>query len=334
MKKTFAIFLTVVMLAACFFCIPGYAAKKSGPTPGEEISGDKTADTIRQMFKKGDDVRDAGLKTPADIKRYDDIQYVSDKKYNVLDVYRPKKAGNKKLPVIVSYHGGGWVYGDKERYQYYCMNLAQRGFAVVNYTYRLAPAYKFPAPLEDTNSVFSWILKNAKKYGFDTKNLFALGDSAGGQGLACYAAILTNPEYAAKYSFKVPKGLKLNAIALNCGVYDFSDPSVANMDMMKGIFKVYLPDWGTQDELKMLSAVNWVTSDYPPTYIMTATGDFLKMQAPIMAKCLSEHNVPFTYKLYGSQKNQLGHVFHCNIKSPDAKICNDDECSFFRAHMA
>lgn len=333
MKKTFAIFLTVVMLAACFFCIPGYAAKKNGPTPGEEVSGDKTADTIRQMFKKGDDVRDAGLKTPSDIKRFDDIQYASDKKYNVLDVYRPKKAGNKKLPVIVSYHGGGWVYGDKERYQYYCMNLAQRGFAVVNYTYRLAPAYKFPAPLEDTNSVFSWILKNAKKYGFDTKNLFALGDSAGGQGLACYAAIITNPAYAAKYTFKVPKGLKLNAIALNCGIYDFSDPSVADTDMMKDIFKVYLPDWGTQDELKMMSAVNWVTSDYPPTYIMTATGDFLKMQAPIMAKCLSEHNVPFTYKLYGSQKNQLGHVFHCNIKSPDAKICNDDECNFFRAHM-
>lgn len=333
MKKTFAIFLTLVMLAACFFCVPGYAAAKSRTTPGEEISGNLTVDTIRQMFKKGDDKRDAGLKTPADIKRYDDIQYASDKKYNVLDVYRPNKAKNKKLPVIVSYHGGGWVYGDKERYQYYCMNLAERGFAVVNYTYRLAPAYKFPAPLEDTNSVFAWILKNADKYGLDTKNLFAVGDSAGGQGLACYAAIVTNPEYAAKYSFKVPKGLKINAVALNCGIYDFSDPAMTNNDQTKSIMSLYLPNGGTQEEYKMLSAVNWVTSDYPATFIMTATGDFLKMQAPIMAKCLSEHNVPFTYKLYGTQKNQLQHVFHCDIKSKDAKICNDDECNFFLAHM-
>lgn len=55
------------------------------------------------------------------------------------------------IPVIVSVHGGGWGYGDKERYQYYCMSLAQQGFAVVNFSYRLASKYKFPAPLEDTN---------------------------------------------------------------------------------------------------------------------------------------------------------------------------------------
>lgn len=332
MKRFFALLLSLVMAFACLFCIPAFAAKKSGPTPGEEPSGNAYADGVRQMFKKGDDVRDAGLKTPPDIKRYDDIQYGSDKKYNVLDVYRPKASGTKKLPVIVSYHGGGWVYGDKERYQYYCMNLAQRGFAVVNYTYRLAPAYKFPAPEEDTNAVFTWILKNAKKYGFDTKNLFAVGDSAGGQGLACYAAILTNPEYAAKYpTIQVPKGLKLNAIALNCGVYDLTADGM--QDTMKDIYKIYLPDWGTQEEIKTLSVVNWVTANYPATFIMTATGDFLKMQAPILAKCLSEHNVPFTYKLYGSDTNKLGHVFHCNIKSADAKVCNDDECNFFKANM-
>lgn len=88
----------------------------------------------------------------------------------VLDVYRPKDTeGN--LPVIVSVHGGGWVYGDKELYQYYCMSIAQRGFAVVNFTYRLAPEYQFPAPMEDTNSVFAWILDNKDKYGMDVANL-------------------------------------------------------------------------------------------------------------------------------------------------------------------
>lgn len=327
MKKMISVLLVLVVLTASLFSVSAFAA-----TPGEEVSGNAYADGVRQMFKKGDDERDKGLKTPADIKRYNDIQYgKDDKKYQVLDVYRPKASGKKALPVIVSYHGGGWVYGDKERYQYYCMNLAERGFAVVNYTYRLAPAYQFPAPLEDTNLVFQWILKNAKKYGFDTKNLFAVGDSAGAQGLSCYAAIVTNPTYAAKYSFKVPKGLKLNAVALNCGLYDFNADGMK--DSMQDILKLYCPDWGTEEELKTLSVVNWITADYPPVYLMTATGDFLKMQAPIMAKALSEKNVPFTYKLYGTAENQLPHVFHCNIKLAEAKVCNDDECNFFKAHL-
>lgn len=113
----------------------------------------KTSDFIRKSFKEGDDIRDAGLSTPNDIVRFDNLIYGTDAQWQRLDVYRPKKLGGG-LPVIVSVHGGGWVYGDKERYQFYCMNLAQRGFAVINYTYRLAPEFPFPAALEDTVMVF------------------------------------------------------------------------------------------------------------------------------------------------------------------------------------
>ena len=111
---------------------------------------------VRYSFGKGDRKRDAGLSTPEDVKRYDDILYGRNRKWQVLDVYRPKGAEGK-LPVIVSVHGGGWVYGNKEVYQFYCMSLAQRGFAVVNFTYRLAPEYRYPAQLEDTDAVIHWI---------------------------------------------------------------------------------------------------------------------------------------------------------------------------------
>ena len=86
----------------------------------------QASDFVRTNFKKGDDIRDEGLTTPKDIIRYDDIVYGTDPKWQSLDVYRPRSAEGQKLPVIVSVHGGGWVYGDKERYQFYCMNLAQR----------------------------------------------------------------------------------------------------------------------------------------------------------------------------------------------------------------
>ena len=116
------------------------------------------SDMIRKMFHEGDVKRDAGLTTPEDIVRFDNIQYGTiEPKWQMLDVYRPKNITGK-LPVILSVHGGGWVYGDKDVYQFYCMSLAQRGFAVVNYSYRLAPEYKYPASFEDTKDVCDWII--------------------------------------------------------------------------------------------------------------------------------------------------------------------------------
>ena len=290
----------------------------------------KTSDMIRKNFKKTDDVRDAGLSTPDNIVRYDDIVYGEDAKWQALDVYRPKDKGGKELPVIVSVHGGAWVYGDKERYQYYCMNLAQRGFAVVNFTYRLAPEYKFPSPLEDTNLVFTWVLSNAEEYGFDISHIFAVGDSAGGHLLGLYTSICTNPKYAAEFTFKTPRGFVPAAIALNCGKYEISLEGDLTDEQTKLLMADFLTERGSDKELELINVTNHVTKDYPPTFLMTATGDFLKDQAPLMAAKLASCNVPFIYRLYGDSKNKLDHVFHCNIKLDEAKLCNDEECRFFR----
>lgn len=275
-----------------------------------------------------DAVRDAGLQTPENIVRFDDICYGEDTKWQKLDVYRPREAGDSVLPVIVSVHGGGWVYGDKELYQYYCMDLAQRGFAVVNFTYRLAPQYKYPAPLEDTNLVFQWMRENSEKYGLDTERIFGVGDSAGGNILGLYAAIWTNPEYAKAYEFKVPEGMNLRAVALNCGAFCMDIATEQTNELMTD----YLPEKGTPEELRLISVPNWITEHYPPTFLMTAVGDFLKYQAPYMVKTYMEHDVPFLYRFYGSRDNQLGHVFHCAIRTEDAKLCNDEECEFFRKY--
>ena len=66
---------------------------------------EKMSSIIRREFKKGDDIRDAGLTAPDDVIRYKDIAYGKDSAMQMLDVYRPKDTeGN--LPVIVSVHGG------------------------------------------------------------------------------------------------------------------------------------------------------------------------------------------------------------------------------------
>ena len=292
----------------------------------------QASDFVRKNFKAGDDIRDAGLTTPEDIVRYDDIVYGADPKWQCLDVYRPKAEEGKLLPVIVSVHGGGWVYGDKERYQFYCMSLAQRGFAVVNFTYRLAPENKFPASLEDTNSVFTWVLDNADKYGFDKEHIFAVGDSAGAHNLGLYSGICTDPAYAAKYDFRPPEGFVPTAIALNCGAYviTLSKGPDGSDDLTQTLMGDLLPEKGTDEEMELINVVNHVTPNYPPTFFMTCTGDFLKDQAPLLAEKLAEVEVPFLYRFYGDKDHELGHVFHCNIKTEDAKLCNDEECEFFK----
>jgi acetyl esterase/lipase len=288
------------------------------------------SDRIRQMFGEGDTIRDAGLTSPEDVERFDNIVYGEDAKWQIMDVYRPKNRAGEKLPVIVSIHGGGWVYGDKERYQYYCMSLAQQGFAVVNFTYRLAPEFKFPAPLEDANLVFGWILEHAAEYGMDTDHIFGVGDSAGAHQLGLYANLLTNPDYAARFDFKAPAGLKLAGIALNCGAYDIdiSNPT----DMTTGpLMKDYLPNQGSPEELDMINVVNHVTKDFPPTFYMTCTGDFLLTQAPLLGKALLDNTVPHEFRFFGDADHELGHVFHCNMKMEEAHQCNKEECDFFHS---
>ena len=293
----------------------------------------KMSDFVRASFKAADDIRDAGLETPGDIRRYDDIAYGSDPKWQVLDVYRPKVSEGQVLPVIVSVHGGGWVYGDKERYQYYCMNLAQRGFAVVNFTYRLAPEFQFPASLEDTNLVFGWVLDHADEYGFDREHVFAVGDSAGGQMLGLYAGICTNPAYASRFPFRPPAGFAPAGIALNCGVFAI-DITDEKDHMTRPLLADCLPGRGTPEELEEINVMNHITPDYPPTFCMTCTGDFLRKQPALLAAKLEEMDVPFVYRFYGDRNRQLGHVFHCNIRSEDAKRCNDEECAFFRSLLS
>jgi acetyl esterase/lipase len=288
------------------------------------------SDQIRKAFKEGDDIRDAGLTTPEDVVRYDDIVYGDDPTWQSLDVYRPRDKEGEVLPVIVSIHGGGWMYGDKERYQFYCMSLAQRGFAVVNYTYRLAPEFTFPASIEDANMVFGWVMANAEKYGMDTEHIFGVGDSAGAHQLGLYSNILTNPEYAKRFDFKTPEGLKIAGVALNCGAYviDVDNP---NDKTTAPIMSEYLPNHGTPEEIDTVNVAKHITAAFPPAYVMTCTGDFLATQAPLLLKALMENQVPHTFRFYGNSEKRLGHVFHCNMKMKEAHICNKNECDFFKS---
>ena len=317
------------------------------------------SDIIRRSFKSNDDKRDEGLVTPDDIVRYDDICYGTDRVWQVLDIYLPKAFAEsrvkkdvktdpfdseiqeiekrEKLPVILNVHGGAWVYGTKETYQFYCMSLAQKGFAVVNFTYRLASDFKFPSMIEDTNLVMHYVFENSDKFGFDLDRLYAVGDSAGAHLLSIYAAMSVNPEYAAKfemkygdrYNLKLPENLKFRALALNCGKYNFEQDNRITESGDAAILDVLLEDHGVPAEMELMNVYYAVDENFPTCFVMTASDDMLKDQSVRLAGRLAEKKVPFTMKVYGSAEKPLYHVFHCDIRSEDGMKCNDDECRFF-----
>lgn len=287
---------------------------------------------VRFVFGEGDERRDKNLTTPDTITRYDNILYGKDPVYQSLDIYVPKGTENQILPTIISVHGGGFVYGTKENYQFYCMDLATRGFKVVNFSYRLAPDNKFPAQIEDTNALFNWVSTNYEQYCLDINNLFAVGDSAGGNILALYSGLLSKPSLNEDYNFNLSlPDLKLKAIALNCGLYNpLKQNPLRDGSLTANLMKELFIEKGKKAEQEFINIENYIHKDYPPAFIMTCEDDFLKEQPRYLMKALEKRDIPFIYRFFSSKKDRLGHVFHLNLHLKESKICSDEECNFFK----
>ncbi len=274
---------------------------------------------------RSDAKRDAAIPLPRGITECRNISYGEHGSSSLLDVCYPEGT-DRPLPTIVSIHGGGYVYGSKEIYRRYAMDMARRGFAFVNFNYRLAPRWKFPTPLADTNAVLEWVVKNQTRYHLDPQRIILVGDSAGAQLASQYAAIHTNPGYAAHFDLTLPE-VTIIALGLNCGVYDTAQQAAPPR---KGLALDYLGRKIPADDprLKVLDAI---TDKYPPAYITTACHDFLRDCAQPMYELLVKRGVPCQWKCYGTEENgKVGHVFHVNILLPEAIQCNDDAAAFFR----
>src|SRR6187402_316840 len=105
-------------------------------------------------------------------------------------IYVPKqpRLQNGLSPVLVFFHGGGWVIGDLDTHDVVCRQLAVEGaLIVISVDYRLAPEHKFPAAADDAIAATKWIAANARELGIDAARLSIGGDSAGGNLTAVVA---------------------------------------------------------------------------------------------------------------------------------------------------
>lgn len=272
-----------------------------------------------------DGIRDADLKEPTDLVKVRNISYGPYGSENLLDIYYPESQGGK-LPVIVSIHGGGYFYGDKELYRFYTMALAKEGFVVLNFNYRLAPAATYPAPLEDTNNVMAWLVANQADYPVDLEQLFIVGDSAGGQLAEQYATMQTNPAYGKLFPFPLAP-IKIKGLGLNCGVYFIGTKAAINAD-----FPFYFGEELTESMSEQFPVESYLTAEFPPTSLTTATDDFLRDLAQPLAEQLVSLGVQATAKVYRDPAGgKLTHVFHINQKLAVSRECNQEQVAFFKS---
>lgn len=155
--------------------------------------------------------------------RYDvipDVTYLSvDGDSLKLDIYKHHDS-TAPVPVVVYFHGGGWVNGDKDDSTLQLLPYLKMGWAAINVNYRLANVAVAPAAVEDCRCALRWITQNARKYALDLSRVVLTGHSSGGY-LALMTGIVTE---SAGYDRRCPGGtMKVAAIVNWFGITDLGD---------------------------------------------------------------------------------------------------------------
>lgn len=121
------------------------------------------------------------------------------------------------------------------------------------------------------------------------------------------------------------------AVALNCRIYyvEKRDKKELNTRLMAD----YLPGKGTEEELWQINVPDHLTRAFPPALVMIAEEDFLTGQAKPLTDALNTLGGTAEYHYYGDKDHVLGYVFHCDTRSESARLCNREECAFFRRHL-
>ena len=208
-----------------------------------------------------------------------------------LRLYRPVGAGPGALPVLVFFHGGGWVLGDLETVDNLCRRFANgSGCAVVSVDYRLAPESKFPGPFEDCMQAVRVISEQAGSFGIDPSRLAVGGDSAGGN-LAASVAI------AASRDRSIPIAFQLLLYPITHHAFDtpsYSDNAEGyglGREMMAWYWDQYLarPEDGRSPLASPLLAED--PAGLPPTLVITAGYDVLRDEGQAYARKLEAAGV-------------------------------------------
>ncbi len=178
----------------------------------------------------------------------------------MLDYYRPAGAGSRPAPCVVVVHGGGWDSGDRKQLAGFNHWLASRGYAVAAISYRLAPAFQWPAPRDDTLAAIVYLKAHAGELGLDPGRLVLLGRSAGGQIAEVVAYTARDPAIRGLVGLYAPSDLNFGY------AHAWEDDAIKSPTLMRQ----YLggPPEKAQANYDGASALQQVTAGAPPTLLV------------------------------------------------------------------
>ena len=262
-------------------------------TPVEARMQPSAADGAKAaMAKKGlSTTPDASVSTQ-------DLPYGSDSK-QFARIYKPAAApaGGAPMPVIVYYHGGGWVIADVATYDAAPRAMAKAlNAVVVSVEYRHAPEFKFPAQHDDAASAYRWTLKNAASWGGDPAKIAIAGESAGGN-LAVATAI-----YARDNGLTVPRHIVSVYPIANSSMTlpsrkDSANAKPLNAAMLKW-FGYYYQSSPTDAQDPRLNLVAANLRGLPPTTIINAQIDPLRSDGETLAVAMRKAGVTVEQKTF------------------------------------
>ena len=219
-------------------------------------------------------------------------------------IYTPNNVAGP-MPIIVYYHGGGWVIASPEVYEYSTLALAQStGAVVVSVDYRLAPEYKFPTAHTDAYAAYKWVKQNAAAINGNPAKVAVAGESAGGN------MAITVSMMARDSSIGLPVHiLSVFPVADNDpttkSYMDYANAKPLNPPLIKYFTDNYFrsPADGDSPLISLVDVAN--LSGLPPTTIIAAEIDPLQTEGMKLRDKLRSVGVSVTYQLYAGTTHEF-----------------------------
>jgi len=212
-------------------------------------------------------------------------------------IYRREEATGPE-PVLVFYHGGGYIACGIASHDRLCHRLARQArCAIVSVDYRLAPEHVFPAAVDDARAALAWVAANGARHGLDTGRIAVGGDSAGGS-LATVAAIRARDEGGPALSHQLLFYPGTDLVGDTPSRREFSRGYFLDEDFSELCVSAYIPDradrahpWASPLLAKDLARL-------PPATVITAECDPLRDEGAAYADRLRQAGVDAGYTVY------------------------------------
>ncbi|MEO5839251.1 MAG: alpha/beta hydrolase [Acidimicrobiales bacterium] len=221
-------------------------------------------------------------------------------------------------PVVVFFHGGGWVIGSIESHDATCKSLAAAsGMVFVSVDYRLAPEYKFPTPPEDCFAATKWVVENAAEIGVDTSRLAVAGDSAGGN-LAAAVALMARERGGPAIKFQLLIYPVTDFDLTSRSMIDNGDGYFLTRDAMEWFGGHYL---ASEDDRShhFAAPIRADVAGLPPALVITAEYDPLRDEGNEYARRLQRAGVPTTSTCYAGMIHGFFSMTSILDKAKDAQ---------------